>query len=123
MHEAYVTKCLLDCVAASLPKWCRPENVVSVNATVGMLDAVNVDSLMFLFDCMKEEYRMEAAQLIIAKEPVSIRCDECGYLQVIYEPEFVCSACGSCQVTIENGQGILLNNIVIMENADENPSH
>ena len=114
MHELYLAECILRTASRSLPPAVTPHDVQRVCVRVGKLDAVVPDSLRFLFDAIKGNYSMPDAELSIEEEGVSCRCT-CGHLFEVAEPLFRCPVCGSGNVKVVSGRGLVVQSITVKD--------
>ena len=121
MHELYIAQSILSSVKKSLPENVAAEAVTQVRVEVGQLDAVVSESLLFLFDAIKSESGMPAAELLVETIPVRCRCRACANEFTLELPVFLCPACGSGDTEILQGRGIRLTGI--SANVDEDEEH
>ena len=115
MHELYIAHCIADSVHKALPADCAPAAVQRITVRVGKLDAVVPESLCFLFDAIKSDSGLTAAQLRIEEESVQLVCNQCGLDFTIEAPVFLCPRCQSGDVTTLAGRGITLTDISVAE--------
>jgi len=121
MHELYIAQSILSSVKKSLPENVAAEAVTQVRVEVGQLDAVVSESLLFLFDAIKSESGMSAAELLVETIPVRCHCRACANEFTLELPVFLCPACGSGDTEILQGRGIRLTGITA--NVDEDMEH
>jgi len=123
VHELYLTESILKSVVQSLPPPVKSEQVQTVRIDVGKLEGVESDTLVFLFNALKSDYNMPRAELAINSIPVVGQCESCRLEFGIEVPLFICPACGSAQVAVIQGRGLILNEISIDEfNPESLPS-
>lgn len=115
MHELYITECILRTAKKSLPAGVEPKDVERVYVKAGWLDAVVPESLRFLFDAIKASHGMPDATLFIHEEEVECRCEACEACFALTEPVFICPHCGSGNVRVLRGKGIILERITVRE--------
>jgi hydrogenase nickel incorporation protein HypA/HybF len=121
MHELYIVQSILSSVKKSLPENVAAEAVTQVRVEVGQLDAVVSETLLFLFNAIKSESGMSAAELIVETIPVRCRCRACEHEFTLDLPVFLCPECGSGDTVILQGRGIRLTGI--SANVDEDTEH
>jgi hydrogenase nickel incorporation protein HypA/HybF len=118
MHELYIAECILKSVAASLPRDVSSDSVRGIRLQVGQLDAVIPDTLIFVFDAIKGNSGLPNANLSVEQIDVVCRCRACNHEFGIELPVFICPECGSGDVEVLRGRGILLTGISV-ENGEE----
>jgi len=118
MHELYIAECIMKSVAASLPGDVPSDSVREVRVQVGQLDAVVPDTLIFVFDAIKGNSGLPNANLCVERIDVVCRCRACAHEFGIELPVFICPQCGSGDVEVLRGRGILLTGISV-ENGEE----
>jgi hydrogenase nickel incorporation protein HypA/HybF len=118
MHELYIAECIVKSVAASLPKDVASDSVREVRVQVGQLDAVIPDTLVFVFNAIKGNGGLPHANLRVEEIDVACRCRACHHEFSIELPVFICPQCGSGDVEVLRGRGIVLTGISV-ENAEE----
>jgi hydrogenase nickel incorporation protein HypA/HybF len=123
MHELYIAQSILSSVKKSLPENVAAEAVTRVRVEVGQLDAVVSETLLFLFDAIKSESGMPAAELVVETIPVRCRCRACANKFTLELPVFLCPACGSGDTEILRGRGIRLTKITANVDEDEEHGH
>lgn len=121
MHELYIAQSILSSVKKSLPEAVAAEAVTQVRVEVGQLDAVVNETLVFLFNAIKSESGMRAAELLVDTIPVRCRCRPCGEEFTLDLPIFLCPSCGSGDTEILQGRGIRLTGITA--DVDEEAEH
>jgi hydrogenase nickel incorporation protein HypA/HybF len=123
MHELYIAQSILSSVKKSLPVNVGAEAVTHVRVEVGELDAVVSETLLFLFDAIKAESGMPAAELVVETIPVRCRCRVCDSKFTLELPIFLCPACGSGDTEILQGRGIRLTGITADVDEDTENGH
>lgn len=122
MHELYIAECILDTAAKALPRDTSNADVRAISVRVGRLDAVQPESLLFLFDAIKAHKGFGHAALEIEEVSIECRCNVCTtQFPLVDELLFVCPECGSSRVTVESGRGIQLTSVTIADK-EEAPS-
>jgi len=113
MHELYIAESIINAVIDSLPSHVEPEAVMQIHVQVGQLDAVIPLNLDFMFDAIKAARGMPWAELWIETVGVRCGCSLCGNEFDLDLPVFICPQCGSGQVEVLRGHGIVLNGISV----------
>jgi hydrogenase nickel incorporation protein HypA/HybF len=116
MHELYLCQSIISSVKKSLPESIAPERVTEVRVEVGQLDAVVPETLTFLFDAIKGESGLKDATLAVTQIDVACRCRDCTHEFSMDLPIFICPACGSGNVEVLRGRGIMLTGITATDN-------
>lgn len=110
MHELSIAKQLLELVAETAAE----HNLVRVNrvrVVVGALGNVVPQALEFAFEIAGEGTVAEGARLEIEEVPVTVRCNACAAETVLEDFAFICSACGSLDVSVRRGNELYLDTI------------
>lgn len=116
MHEASIAENILEIAI----KECLENGygrIERITVEIGLLNAINRDSLLFAFNASKRETIAEKAELEIIERAVSGYCHECKRRFTV--EEFFITACPFC-----NGTDFIINqgrelNIIEMEVAGE----
>lgn len=82
--------------------------VTLIKLTVGRLSGVLSQALEFGFNAIKNDTELEGAQLIIDEIDPVLRCSSCGHTFTATELTFICKNCGGNNVSIIEGQELLL---------------
>jgi hydrogenase nickel incorporation protein HypA/HybF len=123
VHELYLAECILKAVQSSLPPDVAPQRVEHVRVQVGKLDAVVPESLVFLFDAIKNRSQMPNAMLHVEEIGVLCRCRDCGQDFGIKLPLFICPHCTSSQVDVVRGRGVQLTGISVSDDERGEDGH
>ncbi len=115
MHETYIADCLLRQVKESLPSGLDPRGVSIVRVTIGCLDAIVPDSLVYMFNAIRGAYDLPNARLEIDLEQVRCQCRDCDYVFLMLEPLFVCPHCHGVRIKLLSGRGITLIELDVKE--------
>ncbi|MCX6641231.1 MAG: hydrogenase maturation nickel metallochaperone HypA [bacterium] len=111
MHELYIAESILNSVLDLLPAGITPERVTKVHLSVGQLDAVVSESLIFLFDAIKGTKGLPHAQLAIETIAVLCQCKTCAHQFNLDLPIFICPQCNGSDVILLQGRGISIYRI------------
>jgi hydrogenase nickel incorporation protein HypA/HybF len=97
MHEMSIASSVLDAVRREMAR--RPgERACQVALRVGVMAAVDAESLRFCFEALVRGTDLEPLGLEIELCPRRHRCPECRHEFAVEEYEVRCPACG-CAVT------------------------
>jgi len=122
MHELYLAECILKSAREALPPGCEPQSIERICVRVGKLDAVVPESLAFLFNAIRSEHQMPDATLEITEEDVQCECRSCGREFEVFHPAFICPQCGSGDLKISKGRGLILERLVIQDEVSSGDS-
>jgi hydrogenase nickel incorporation protein HypA/HybF len=115
MHERSLMRALLrqvDNIAAEHPA----SRVVQIRIRVGEFAGVEADLLTIAYDDAIEETPFRGAELALERVPLTATCDDCGRAFRIERFNFFCDACGSRQLSVQGGEELLLESVVMEEN-------
>ncbi len=110
MHEMSITQNILDDVKEHLVG-VQFSKIVNIKIKVGELTALDPSSLQFCYDVITKETVFENVPLIIEEVPLTGICNNCKTDINIENFLFLCSNCGSTDVTIQSGEELLLSEI------------
>ena len=80
---------------------------------VGELAGVEEGSLRFSLEAALAEEQWSAVEVEITKVPLRAKCKQCGNEFDAEPADFRCPKCGSGEFTIEAGQSVTIDSIVI----------
>jgi hydrogenase nickel incorporation protein HypA/HybF len=115
MHERSLVHALLrqvERIAIAHPA----NRVVQIRIRVGEFAGVEPDLLMMAYDDVIEESPFRGAELALERVPLTATCDNCGRMFRIERFDFRCDACGSRQLSVQGGEEMLLESVVMEEN-------
>jgi hydrogenase nickel incorporation protein HypA/HybF len=79
-------------------------SVTSVHLRIGDLSGVEISSLSFCFEAIRgEKERTRAAELVIDRVPVKVRCGPCEETYAGDGPLLRCPACGGLETELLEG--------------------
>ncbi len=110
MHELSIAKELLEIVTKTAAAH-KLKRVNRLRVIVGALGNVMPEALEFAFEVAGEGTVAENARLDIVEVPVTIRCNACGAESVLEDFAFLCTECGSLDVTVLRGTELYLDSI------------
>lgn len=115
MHELSIVEALIEQVGRELRRAGQKGPVKRLELAIGRLSGIHCDSFRFAFDLLAPGTVAEGADLDITEPCAVCRCRKCGKSQEIEELTAECPACGSSEITIEEGRELLLQSIEIDE--------
>lgn len=114
MHEQSLVRALLFQVREAcgpLPTAAVDEVVVAIGPLAGV-EPLLVESA---FELLTHDSDLAAARLTIERVPLRLNCESCGAGLESDEIAFACPRCGSVQMRIVAGDGVVLRRIVLRE--------
>jgi hydrogenase nickel incorporation protein HypA/HybF len=120
MHELSIAQGIAEIVEHHLPPGDR-RRVRVVRLTVGEMAGVVADSLEFCFNAITAGTHLEGTVLEIAHVHVAATCRECGTAFAVQDSLFRCPDCGSVNVALTAGQELQVNEIELVDEAEEDP--
>jgi len=114
MHETSIAIGLLDSLS-NMAEREGAKRVLKVNVRIGKLSGIVIDSFVFAFNALKEQYpKLREAELLIEEVPIRYRCKKCGRefeVETVFFPE--CPDCGSAEVELISGEELEVINAEI----------
>ena len=110
MHEVSVAQSLLNAIEAEADLY-RITSVTKVQISVGALAGVQVDSLVFAFDLLKEGTVAAGAVLDVVHVPAKGVCDVCGLDVEITSHFTACPRCGEPVLNMRDGRDLCLTRV------------
>lgn len=111
MHELSIAENIIKIVR----KDCKDikGSIKSISVSVGELTGIVPQTLIYIFNIIKEEYGFESTELIVNIEKCEMICENCGTVFENYktEPGMKCESCGSDNLTITGGDKLKLLSI------------
>jgi hydrogenase nickel incorporation protein HypA/HybF len=112
MHEMSITQNILEDVDEHLTN-VQYSKIIDIKIKVGELTALDPSSLQFCYDALTKGTKFDGVPLIIDEIPLRGNCNNCKSEINIDNFLFVCSNCGSSDVTIISGEELILSEINI----------
>jgi len=113
MHEASIAASLIE-IVLDTAKNNNSEKVNKVFVKIGRLAAIEIDSLFFAYDAIKEEYDViKESELVVEDVQITGKCNKCGETDVYEEMFFACSKCGSFEVDLLTGEELAITEIEV----------
>ena len=123
MHEVSVISNMVDAILRELDNY-KVQRVEEVNIVIGDLTSLGPEQLEFAYEIVTKDTILEGSKLIIEREEVSVKCNECGYEGPAenFESDFfdhsipviACPKCGG-GVDIVAGQACRVRDLNIVE--------
>src|SRR3989344_3124691 len=115
MHELSVCRALIRQVQ-DIAREHRAMAVTSVKVQIGPLSGVEADLLKQVFPLASAGSVAEAAQLVIEKLSIRVRCESCGAEAAAEANKLVCGACGDWHTRLISGDEMLLASVELIRN-------
>lgn len=113
MHEASIAASLIEIITETAEKN-GAKSVTKVFVKIGRLAAVEIGSLTFAYDALKEEYEtIKDSELLVEDVPITGKCRKCGAEDTYDEMFFACSGCGSFEVELLTGEELSITEIEV----------
>ncbi len=112
MHEVSLAQSIISTVENSLPKDFS-KKIVSVHLNVGVLSGIERDALAFAFSIIKNESKLNKAEIIIETINGFVTCNECNNQFEMNEFGIPCPACGSFSLHITKGKEMKVTHIEV----------
>lgn len=111
MHELSIAENIVKIVNSSYKG--EKENIKSITVNVGELTGIEPESLIYLFNLIKNEYRLINTELKVYLIRCKLICEDCGsvnenYSLVVKEK---CFSCGSDRLAVVGGDELVLLSI------------
>ena len=105
MHETSIAMGLLDSLNQMAERE-KAKKVLKVRVKIGKLSGIVVDSFVFAFNALKEQFpKLSKTELIVEETPILYRCKSCGEefeVETVFFPE--CPKCGSVDLELLSGE-------------------
>lgn len=112
MHEMSITQNIIDEVEEHL-KNVSYTKIIDIKIKVGELTALDSSSLLFCYEALTKGTKFENVPLIIEEIALKGHCNNCKQEININNFLFICSNCGSSDITILSGDELILSEINI----------
>jgi hydrogenase nickel incorporation protein HypA/HybF len=116
MHERSLVKALLrqvEDLAAAHPG----SHIVSIRVHIGEFSGVEPELFATAYDDLVNETPLHGAALSLQRVPLEAVCDQCGLRFRIERFNFQCGKCGSLKLSINGGEEMLLESVIIEESS------
>jgi hydrogenase nickel insertion protein HypA len=107
MHEYSIVQALLT-QCEDIAAQNEATSVSSIEIKIGAMSGVESHLLKIAFDTFKEGTICDLAELIIHKQPLKIKCNECGNEIELSSPLYKCTKCESLDVKVIDGEDMYL---------------
>ena len=110
MHELSIVEGLIDIVKDTAREH-GLSKVTRIKLRIGEMRQVVPDALLFAFEIAGKDTVAEGAEILITNVPTKAHCDGCGIDFGVEEFCFVCTGCGSGQVTVTEGKELYIDSL------------
>lgn len=100
MHEASITRALLDLAQQQAPPGTR---IRWLRVSIGRLTCVSPEAMQFYFEVLREETVGHQAELQVVLPPLKVRCTSCEASFEASERPWLCPTCGAPTLVFSNG--------------------
>jgi len=111
MHELSIAGAVVN----TATRHAEGRRVAVVRVRVGRMRQVVPDSLRFCFDIVARDSVCEGARLELVEVDVHLRCRACAWEWLPDIPAFRCPNCSSADVSIEEGDELVVDEIEVEE--------
>ena len=118
MHELPVTENILE-IALNHAEKANAKRISHLYLVLGQLASIVDDSIQFYWDMLAKGTPAEGAILHFKRLPVKIKCRICHQIYTPKEGSMACTACGSEQIEIIQGEEFYLEAIDIEKDEQE----
>jgi hydrogenase nickel incorporation protein HypA/HybF len=115
MHEFALGQWLVEAVVAELDRLdsAAPHRLLKVVVKVGRLRQIVPENFMFAFQQWSQKTPAEGAELVLHFQPITARCEACGWEGELTAASFLCPECGSGRVQVTRGMELVLEQLEI----------
>ncbi len=115
MHELSIISSIVDAVVESLEAY-SGARVLEVRLRVGLLAAVEEESLQFCYGIATEDTMLAGSKLVVKAVPVVVHCATCAQdVQLEGMQSFRCPQCDELTMDIRQGRELEIEDIEIEE--------
>ena len=112
MHELSIAKSIKEIVEGEMEKHGMMSRIECVKLVIGGIHAVVPEALKFNFKILCKGTKLEGTRLEITEIPVKGECGKCGVLFDMTAHFFICTSCGSTDVSIKGGDEFFIESII-----------
>ena len=110
MHETALAAGIMRIVREEARRY-NVARITKIDLQVGLLSAVEAQTLSACFELLAEDSVAQGAVLKIATVPLPAYCTSCGQVFELAARSFVCPRCRSSDIHFEGGQGCTIRSI------------
>jgi len=114
MHEAAITKAIMDSVLKIVDEQGITAPIQAVHVLAGVCQGLIPDSMQMFFNLTKSETPLADAELIVTLQKMVAHCPQCARDEDLEVPVLFCSHCGGPMELIK-GKELLLTAIEVKE--------
>ncbi|QDE31165.1 MULTISPECIES: hydrogenase maturation nickel metallochaperone HypA [Shewanella] len=112
MHEYSIVMSLMEqCESLALEH--QAKGIEQVQLKIGILSGVEPALLSQAFETFKLETICHNAKLILNIQPLVLQCRDCNTESQVNERTIICSACGSNNTLVTDGEDMMLMQLVL----------
>lgn len=112
MHEASIAQNILN-IAIDTATQNNARVIKKIFVKIGKLAAVDIESLLFAYDALKEGTIAENSTLVVDEVSIQGECLDCGYISTYEDYFFSCKNCNSLNVKIISGEELNITEIEV----------
>lgn len=112
MHELAIAKSIKEIVEGEIEKNKTLERIECIKLVIGGIHAVVPEALRFNFKILCKGTKLEGVRLAITEIPVRGECGKCGVVFEMVTHFFICTSCGSTDITIKGGDEFFIESII-----------
>jgi hydrogenase nickel incorporation protein HypA/HybF len=114
MHEQSLVKALLRQVeAVAVPH--SGSRVISIRVRIGEFSGVEAELLASAYEDLVQHTTFCGATLDVERVTLEAVCQQCGHRFRVEQFNFQCAKCGSIRLTLQGGEELLLDSVVMEE--------
>lgn len=117
MHEFSLAQALVDQVIRELDRLGIQQRVQAVEVAIGVLSGVLPEALVFAFEVLRVEPRLQEARLVIRQVPAQCSCQACGCCVEVLQLVEKCPLCGDPDIRLLGGRDLRLEAIEVADSA------
>ncbi|MDP2366449.1 MAG: hydrogenase maturation nickel metallochaperone HypA [Ignavibacteria bacterium] len=110
MHELSIAQEIFSIVQQNVDEE-NLNSVKNVKVKIGKLSNILPDSLLFCFDAIKTNTKLQNVELKIDISPVIIECNDCLTKSEIEPPDFSCPKCNGINIKMTGGDELFVEEI------------
>lgn len=119
MHELAITQSMFNLVIDEANK-AKASKVKKVNLVIGEMTGVVNDSVQFYFELISKGSIAEGAVLSFKREPIQVKCRNCGETFIPEEFDWSCPRCHNSNVDLKTGNELFVDSIEV-EDGSQGP--
>lgn len=113
MHEFAIGEALVQAVLTELAAVEPPGRLISVRVVVGAMRQVVPEYLDFAYEVLTRDTPAAGSALVVSLQPITARCEACGWDGELEPGIFLCQACAGTQLTQLTGMELYLDKLEV----------